>query len=335
MKYLLIGCCLSVIIFAFSPPFVVAAPEVFLNRIEGQIFDENRVTVGEVYVELQNDSGSTLSTKRATSLGRFTFLGLTSGSYIVRVLPSGKNLLEQSKDLQFIPSMSGRSEETQFIEFYLKIDKRAANIANVPSPDTVYAQDIPEIARKLYKSGVDSLSNKQDKGLTDLESAIAISPIYFDALSRLGKEYVIRKDYEKAYPYLMRAIDVNSRNYSSYYALGFAFYQLKQIPAAIKAAEACTIIRSDITEGHVLYGTLLRISGSFQESEKELKKAIAISKEQNAQAHWQMALLYNRLNRNKEAADELEIYLKIAPAEATEKKAAQDLIAKLRAAKQN
>lgn len=307
----------------------------FANRIEGQIFDENHVPVGDVYVELQNDAGSTLMTQRASTIGRFTFNGLTAGSYRVRVLPSGKNYLEQSKDLQFVPSMSGRSDETQFLEFYLRIDKRAAETVNPGSPDVVFYQDIPDTAKKLYRSGIDSLAKKQDKGLEDLDSAIASYPIYFDALSRLGKEYVIRKDYEKAYPYLIRAIDVNSRSYTSYYALGFAFYQLKQIPAATKAAEACTIIRPDVAEGHVLYGTLLRISGSFQESEKELKKAIAIAKDTNAQAHWQMALLYNRLNRNKEAADELEIYLKIAPAEAAEKKAAQDLIAKLRAAKQS
>ena len=48
-----------------------------------------------------------------------------------------------------------------------------------------------------------------------------------------------------------------------------------------------------------------------------------------------MALLLNRMNRNSEAADELEAYLKVASPDDADKKAAQDLVAKLRAAKKN
>jgi hypothetical protein len=40
-------------------------------------------------------------------------------------------------------------------------------------------------------------------------------------------------------------------------------------------------------------------------------------------------LLYNKVGRNKEAADELELYLKAQP-DARDKKDIQDLIAKLR-----
>jgi hypothetical protein len=43
-----------------------------------------------------------------------------------------------------------------------------------------------------------------------------------------------------------------------------------------------------------------------------------------------MALLLNKLKRNKEAADELDIYLKLQP-NAANKKQIQDLIAELRA----
>ncbi len=334
MQYIFCVFCLSVTLLFVSKPDVFAAFPLFLNRIEGQLFDEERHPVGDMYVELLNEVGSPLSTRKATTTGRFSFAGLSAGSFRLRVLPSGKNFLEQTKDIQFTQSVSGQNDDIQFVEVYLRVDKRAANIVDQTSPEAVFVQDISADARKLYKSAVERLDKKDERGLADLEKAIEISPYYFDALSRLGKEHVIRKNYEKAYPYLLRAIDLNARSYSSYYALGFAFYQLNQIPAATKAVEACTVIRANSVEARVLYGTLLRIGGSFAESEKELKKALSIAKNPNAEIHWQLALLFNRLNRNKEAADELELFLKISP-EAADKKEIRDLISKLRVAKQS
>ncbi|CAN5584086.1 hypothetical protein BH10ACI2_BH10ACI2_22350 [soil metagenome] len=335
MKSLLIALCLLSCYFVAVPRDVKADAPTFANRIEGQIYDENRVPVGDMFVELQGDGGNSFATIKSTPQGRFTFGNLGPGTFRVRVMPMGRNYIEQSRDVQFVQSMTGRNDDTQLVEFYLRIDRRGMQKTNFGYPEAVFAQEIPDKARKLYQSGTESLDRSIDKGLSDLEAAITAFPIYFDALSRLGKEYLIRKDFEKAYPLLIRAIDVNQRSYSSYYALAYSFYQLKQIPAALKAASACTIIRPDAAEGRVLYGTLLRIHGDFQESEVELKKAIATAKTQNAEAHWQMALLYNRLNRNKDAADELEIFLKIAPAESADKKAAEALIAKLRGTKQS
>jgi tetratricopeptide (TPR) repeat protein len=307
----------------------------FLNRIEGQIFDDKGTAVGDMYVELQNDVGSALATHRSTATGRFSFEGLSNGGYRVRVLASGKNFLEQSQDVDFIPSRSGRSDDIRYIEFYLRLDKRFVGESSLASPDVVFVQSVPEDAKTLYRSGVDSLDKGQVKGLETLESAITAFPTYFDALSRLGKEYAIRQQYVKAYPLLLRAIDINARSFSSYYFLGFSFYKLNEIPAAVKAAQACTVLMPNNLDAHVLLGTVLRINGDLKEAETELKKALSISKGQSAQAHWQMALVLNRLGRNSEAADEVEAFLKLAPPNDVDKKSAQTLIAKLRSAKKS
>src|SRR5476649_1217691 len=94
MKYLFCAFCLAVLFFCISTPDLFAGSAAFSNRVEGLIFDEHRVPVGDMYVELHGDSGSTLQTLKATTTGRFTFQGLSSGSYSVRVIPSGKNFLE-------------------------------------------------------------------------------------------------------------------------------------------------------------------------------------------------------------------------------------------------
>ena len=155
-------------------------------------------------------------------------------------------------------------------------------------------------------------------------------PTYFDALNILGREYVARKEYQKSLAYLIRAIDVNQRSFSSFYALAYACYELNHRPEALEAARGATLIQPNSLNAQLLYGTLLRLDRSYEKAEKVLLEAKKLSKDKPVpEVHWQLALLYNKLGRNREAADELETYLKIQP-EARDKKEIQELIAKLR-----
>ena len=58
-------------------------------------------------------------------------------------------------------------------------------------------------------------------------------------------------------------------------------------------------------------------------------KANSLAKEMNAEAHWQLSLLYNRLNRNQDTIKELEAYLSLVP-DSPDKNKIKDMIAKLR-----
>lgn len=314
----------------FSLPNVFSKPIRAINRIEGQVYDQDRNPVPDVFVELLNEVNSLVGRTRTSTAGRFSFLGVSAGHFTIKVLPLGKNLLEQSQDIEINNQLS--RSDTVFVDFYLRPDKRASNILEETSPEAIFIQDVPQEARRLYKEGVINLEKKQDKGLSEIEEAIKIFPDYFDALGRLGREYVSRKNYSKAYPYLLKAIDLNPRSFSSYYSLSYAFYQLGEIPAALEAIKACIVLNADSVNTQLLYGTLLRIKGNYHDSEKTLLKAKSLAKKPNAEIHWQLSLLFNKLKRNTEAADELETYLKILP-NSPDKKKIQDLIAKLRVAK--
>jgi len=193
----------------------------------------------------------------------------------------------------------------------------------------VFVQDIPPAAKALYVKGVADFDRDPDRGVSEVESALDIFPDYFDALNWLGKENVSRRNYEKAYRYLLRAIDVNEHNASTYYSLSYAFYQLKQYPAALEAARATTVLVPASVDAQLLYGTILRIEGKYAEAETALKKANSLAKEMNAEVHWQLSLLYNRLNRNQETINELEAFLKLEP-DSPDKIKIRDMIAKLR-----
>ncbi|MBS1790526.1 MAG: tetratricopeptide repeat protein [Acidobacteria bacterium] len=301
---------------------------VAVNRIEGVVYDPHRMPVEKVYVELLNDVESVIGRTRTNAVGRFSFLGMPPGRFIIKVLPLGTNMMEQTQEVQ-ISNATRTSNDTAYIDIYLRYEKRSGG-ENEATREVLFVQDVPDAAKKLYQEGVSEIGKNPQKAMAKLEEALRIFPQYFDALNWMGKAYISQKNYEKAYPYLMRAIDVNNRNYSTYYSLGFAFYQLKQYPAALEAARATTLLAPDSVDTQLLHGTLLRITGEYSEAEKALLKSNTLAKGANGEIHWQLALLYNRLNRTQDTINELQVYLKLVP-DTPDKAKIQEMIVKLKA----
>ena len=100
--------------------------------------------------------------------------------------------------------------------------------------------------------------------------------------------------------------------------------------AALEAAKATVFLVPGSMEAHLLYGTLLRLTGSYTEAEAALLKANSLAKKMNSEVHWQLSLLYNRLNRTQDTISELETFLKLEP-DSPDKNKIRDMITKLRA----
>lgn len=320
---------LTVVFIIYSSALAVNA-NAFLNRIEGQIFTPDRLPVANAYVELINEVDSVFAQTKTKTNGRYTFVGMPGGRYIVKVLPLGTQYKEQTQEV-YVQTMARGGSDFVYSDIYLVYDKRADTSSVENSAEAIFVQEIPSDAKKLYEDGVDDLKKNQDTGFAKLEQAIEKFPTYFNALSLLGEKYVSRGEYDKAYPYLLKAIDVNSRSSINFYRLGFTFYQLKQYKAAVEASKAAVTLVPESIDALLLYGTVLRINENFEDGEKILSKANTVAKGKNPEVHWQLALLYNRLNRNQAAIDELETFLKINP-NSNDKPKIQALITKLKTA---
>lgn len=280
------------------------------NQIEGRVVNESNAPINNAYVELYNDVNLLISRTRSSSQGRFSFRNLRAGRYVVQIKPYGTNLLEASERVEI--QNLGTIPVVEYVDVRLEVDKRFTRETET-IVGTIYAQEIPRQAKKFFDSGVDKFKDGNKAGTEDLENAIKIFPTYFDALNLLGREYIAQGKYKEGYPFLLRAIDVNRRCPECFYSLGVAFYKLDQIEAGVVAARAAAEIMPNSGESQLLLGILLSISGDYTESEKALLSAKKVFKDPNAEVHWQLALLYNKTKRNLEAADELELYLKVNP----------------------
>jgi tetratricopeptide (TPR) repeat protein len=112
---------------------------------------------------------------------------------------------------------------------------------------------------------------------------------------------------------LTKAIEVNREAYPSLYALSIAQYNLKAVPEAIDSMRRAIVIEPKSVNANLWLGMLLRQTGALSECEPYLKQADQLAAAKSSEVHWQLALLFNQLKRYKEAADELELFLKIEP----------------------
>jgi tetratricopeptide (TPR) repeat protein len=258
---------------------------------------------------------------------------MPAARYTVKVLTGASNYLEQTENIDLVAStdrQSGRSSsDTVYLDIYLKYDKRRVNVGASGTTAAIFVQQVPDEARRLYQQGFKELNEKNDKGFERIERALKIFPDYFDALNILGHEYTERKEYKKALPFLVKSLEINQRSFSSFYALAYALYKLDHRPEALEAARGANILRPNSANAQLLYGTLLRLDEKYEGAEEALLKAKKLAEKSPApEIHWQLALLYNRTNRNKLAAEELKTFLKIKP-DAIDKEEIKKLIVSL------
>jgi tetratricopeptide (TPR) repeat protein len=279
-----------------------------VTSISGHVFDEQRNGIADLQVELLNDVDSVVTRTKTDSSGLYTFRGLRGGLFQVRVQTYGTGYVGgQSQRVQL-----DRNRAFEQVDFVMSSKRSTATSA---TPGAVFVQEVPEAAQKEFEQGVTLLRKKdrRKEALEKLNKSIEIFPSYYEALELLGNEYVKDEKYQEAVPVLTKALEVNKRAYHSLYSLSVAQYNLKQLTEAVDLMRRAITLNQGSTNANLWFGMLLRYSSKFEEAETYLKQADQLAGSKNADAHWQLALLYNQLKRPKEAADHLELFLKIQP----------------------
>lgn len=305
------------------------------STINGMVFGPNKTGLSDVDVELLDELSRLIARTRTQGGGRFAFKSLSSGNYIIRVMPSRFGFQEQSQGVELVSfgrgGGAGASNETRYIDFYLQSAKPVSLAESARITNIVFAQEVPNEAAVLFKQAQTDFDNdKPDAGLQKLKKAIGVFPEYFAALDRLGEEFIRRQDLKTAIEYLSKAVVVNSKGASSFYLLGYSQYMTKQYDAAVKSLKEASVWSPQSPNAFLYMGMSLRQLKRFDEAETQMKKAKELAKKRLPEVNYQLALLYvNDLKKYNEAVNELELYLKIQNDD-HEKEAIKKLIKQLR-----
>lgn len=289
------------------------------NEISGTVFSELGRPVADVYVELVTDLGTSLNRIRTSASGRFTFGGLTNGTYRVRILPYGTDYREQTQEVTLANISSGNGSDRQQLEIYLQLDQRVKAGPFAIVTGVIFAQEVPREAERLFEEGRRHLAEKREaQGLLNLKRAIEVFPSYYLALDRLGAEYAIRGNLDRSYMeaaliLLTKASEINPKGFSSAFGLGWVQYQMGLTKDAIENLRRATTLYGKAADAYLWLGKALKREATLDQAEAAFKRANELAKGKSAEVHWQTATLYKEQKRYREAADELELFLKTEP----------------------
>jgi tetratricopeptide (TPR) repeat protein len=216
-------------------------------------------------------------------------------------------------------------------DFYLQPKKGGLAEAEI---GVVFAQDVPREANKVYEKALKDLAGKRTtEGILGLNEAVKIFPDYYLALHRIGKELFKIKKYQEAVPFLIKAAEVNPKSATSFYYLGYSLYNLGKDfnKSALTSLNQAYILAPSSTQVLYVLGKVERSIGKFGDAEKHLLQAKKLSKAAVPEIQKELAQLYgDDLKKYKEAADELDLYLKASKLSPEDEKKTKKIISDLR-----
>lgn len=287
------------------------------HSIQGRIFfppgQPVNSRVVKVSLETNNSIGGT--TTMSDEDGTFRFNSLRPGSYAV-VIEGGKQYDTVREPVTI--EITGAAPVIQVnIQLRPKVDASNPAFAGVPKD-----------ALDFYQKGSIAAQKGNSKSAAEfLSKAVAAYPQFSAALSDLGIQYLKLGQMDQAAETFEALVKLKPGDAAAQLDLGIALYnqgnafvtqqKLDEAQKKLDGAEAhlreAIKLNSPGPTAHYYLGLTLLKFKAYDEAQKEFELAISNGGENLAQAHRFLGGLYQKAQRNKEAADEMEKYLKLDP----------------------
>ncbi|MEO8435586.1 MAG: tetratricopeptide repeat protein [Pyrinomonadaceae bacterium] len=279
------------------------------NSITGTILGSSGQRVERrVSIRLQTQTrGDRLTT--SDEYGNFAFRGLLSGDYTVVInkeegfepfsqtvsiiQPRGFPAVSQLMSIRLIPK-PGTAGKPAVIN---------AELANVPKPALAFYNNAAEQAKKNDYAGA----------VEQLKLAIKEYPDFALAFNELGVQYLKLNQLENADEAFQRALKITPDAFPALVNRGIANVMMKRYGEAVPVLRKALKKNDQSAVPHYFLGQALANLGLFEDAEKELLASLTLGKEEMKEAHRLLAIIYTSRGAKKQAADELEAYLKVAP----------------------
>jgi len=253
-----------------------------------------------IRVSLESVSAFGSNTTTPDQDGVFRFNGLTPGEYTV-VVDAGKEFEKAREPVGIYAGTSGKIVQVT-IQLQPKIDASNPMFAGVPSN-----------ALNLYQKGMAAAKKNDSKAAAEsLSAAVAAYPNFAIALNDLGNQYMLLKQWDKAIETYQALLKLKPDDTTVHQNLGIAAYNKKSMEDAEKHFRKALELKSPGPTAHYYLGLIFVATKRYPEAVPEFEAAIANGGENLALAHKFLGGLYMN-SKPREAADELEKYLKLDP----------------------
>ena len=279
------------------------------NSIVGTVFaPSGRPVETRIRVRLSTMArGDRIQTTNET--GNFAFRGLPTGSYTV--------LIEKEKEFEptshtvDIRQFRGAPAQVYTLNIRLAFKVRAEAKSGVLNAELV---NVPVRARAYYDDALEQAKkNDHKKAIEQLKLAIKECPSFMLAFNELGVQYLKLNELENADEAFQGALKITPDAFAALINRGIANVMMKRYGEAVPILRKALKINDHSAVGHYFLGQALANLGLFEDAEKELLVSLELGKEEMKEAHRILAIIYTSRGAKKQAADELEAYLKLTP----------------------
>jgi tetratricopeptide (TPR) repeat protein len=237
--------------------------------------------------------------------GHFEFRSLPPGTYQISVEEQGYEHASTIAQVNFFPS-----------EVTLNVKSSRASAPGGSSYSVSVRQlKIPTKAQDEFVRGLDRLAKGDPTGsLSHFNKAAAAYPDYYEAFYDIGVAEMRLHHQDKAMEAFQKSIDLSEGRYAlPQFAYGLLLCQQR------KPAEGERLIRSgletdpDAPEGHLFLAIALLAQNRVDEAEKSVREAL-LRKPQYSDAYLVLSDLHGRRKDYQAQLQDLDTYLKLAPA---------------------
>jgi tetratricopeptide (TPR) repeat protein len=288
-----------------------------VHAIQGRIYFPAGRPVTQLRIRLESNSLGSNSTS-SNSDGSFSFQSMVAGNYTV-VIDAGEEYepVREAVTIYGTSAFEGKvAPQTIPVNIVLRLKGSL-------SADSALAK-VPKAAREFYEKGMAAAAKNDNKlAAEQLSSAVAAYPEFALALAELGVQYLRLNQPDKAVEPLKKAVELAPKDFGARLNYGIALSGKRNYAEAETQLRQAVTLNSAAPTAHMYLGiTLLNLSrdekkefhaDKYAEAQKELETAIASGKAEVAQAHRYLGGIYWGNKDYKRAADEFEVYLKLAP----------------------
>ena len=275
------------------------------HMIQGRVHFPSGQTASGKTIKVNLESISTFGSMStvADQDGAFRFTSLTPGDYTI-IVDAGAEYERAREPVSIYreASTGGRSIQVA-IQMYPRVDSSNPLFAN-----------IPQNALSLYQKGSAAARKGDAKAAAEsLSAAVAVHPNFPIALSELGSQYLILKQWDKAGETFEALLKLKPDDVAGHLNMGIIAFNKKKLEEAETHLRKALELKSAGPAAHYYLGLIMVSTKRYEDAQREFELTISNGGENLPLAHKYLGGLYMSTNKNQQAADELEKYLKLDP----------------------
>ena len=275
------------------------------HMIQGRVHFPSGQTASGKTIKVSLESVSTFGSMStvADQDGVFRFTSLLPGDYTV-VVDAGAEYekARESVSIYRETSAGGRSIQVA-IQMYPRVDASNPLFAN-----------IPQNALSLYQKGSAAARKGDAKAAAEsLSAAVAAHPNFPIALSELGSQYLILKQWDKAGETFEALLKLKPDDVAGHLNMGIVAFNKKKLEDAESHLRKALELKSAGPAAHYYLGLIFVSTKRYEDAQQEFELTLSNGGENLPLAHKYLGGLYMSAHKNQQAADELEKYLKLDP----------------------